>query len=329
MNPQPIDELHRTKRPELSTTSNDLLERSDDKHDVERFKVGPFRLIANYQHPPIDPRSLVHTTCVVAAATAFALIVPMLLKGWLWPGRVPFLVDLSLNSVIWLIVLTPALVNAWWKLSGREREKRRLPELASAQSPLVCETRIEIRGRPSELLRFVEIRGEMFEPQVFQETHTVLGMSLQMRMMLSCALAFGASYILMRNGFQRYWWAGFTMIVFAYFVFRGIPRPPTYYRFVPGRLDFFVFSWMKSKEPIEVVQFDLRDARIRIDLTSRKHMIRLAPRGDDLDDPYKQANILEFRRDNTPSPLEFSLALVRAALSTASPPPLPMDALTG
>ena len=36
-----------------------------------------------------------------------------------------------------------------------------------------------------------------------------------------------------------------------------------------------------------------------------------------------------FNRDNLSEPLEFSMALVQAALSTATPPPLPMDALTG
>lgn len=327
INTQVVDEPTRAKRPAYSTSSS-LFERSDDKHDIARYKIGPLRLVANYQHPPIDRKTQIHTVFIVTASIVFAFMTPLLLRFWYWNNRVSLWGSLLTSSNIWLILIVPPVVHGWWKFGGQRREKRLMRELSAAQSPLT-DARIEIRGRPSELLRFTELRDEMFEPIVFQETHSMLGMSLQLRLILSMSVIFFASYILMRNGFQRHWWVGVTLIGIAYFILRGIPCPHKYYRFVPGRVDFFVYPWLRSIRPTKAAQFDLRGAHIRIDLTSRKEMILIAPPGDDLDNPLKRTQHLLFRRDNTPSPLEFSIALVRAALCTATPPPLPMDALTG
>jgi hypothetical protein len=153
---------------------------------------------------------------------------------------------------------------------------------------------------------------------LFFASHRTIGVSLIGRTLLSMAAIAIGGIALEKGGLQHWWVILFIVMPALYVIVRGIPDTPTYYRFVPGRLDVLFFPWFLPAKP-RVCSFNLRTVTLRIDLTSRKNMVVI----ENLNEP------VEFRRDNLPDPLGFAIALSRAAISTATPPPLPMDALTG
>ena len=91
---------------------------------------------------------------------------------------------------------------------------------------------------------------------------------------------------------------------------------PTYFRVVPGRLDVMRFSNLRGR-PVAFEQYDLRQARIMVDL--RRSVIFL-------DYGYRKADFtFMLMRGRT----RFAYYVLLAALSTHKPPPLPDDALLG
>lgn len=91
---------------------------------------------------------------------------------------------------------------------------------------------------------------------------------------------------------------------------------PTYFRVVPGRLDVMRFSNLHGR-PIAIERFDLRQAKITVDL--RRSIIFV-------DDGCRKADFtFMLMRGRT----RFAYYVLLAALSTHKPPPLPDDALLG
>lgn len=301
-------------------TTKGLLEQSDSKYDIGPFRVGPFQFTVNYQHPPIDRRTRILTTCIVAGSMVFAFLAITGVKAWTMRAH-PF-ISIAMSGFIHLALLgSPvAALFLWWHLGGRRREEQRLSELIALQTFDEQPSRISVRGRPTELMQFASIRDEFFEPQLFHTSHRMINMRIEYRVLIAgfVCIFFILFLFLSGLGHQRWWLV--TLIVSStwYLVLRGIPDAPTYYRFVPGRLDRLRFPWILRRKP-EVLNLDLRHAKIRIDLASRRKMVEIKAAGWPL----------VLRRDNIPSPLNFSVTLARTALSTATPPPLPMDALTG
>lgn len=299
-------------------TPSSLLEQSERKYDIGPFRVGPFKFIVNSQHPPIDRRTRIQTVFVVAGSVVAALALPPILQELLYQSPRSLSRFIAASGHLRLMIIPPLVFFLWWKLGGRRREDRLLKDLIGLQSFDEDESRIHVRGRPSELLEFSAIRDELFEPQVFYASHRMIGVSLIARTLLAMAGFAIAAFIIEKRGWQEWWLAAAIALPCLYLMVRGTPDTPTYYRFVPGRLDVLFFPWLLPAKP-RVCNLDLRKVRLRIDLTSRKNMVAI----EGFEEP------IEFRRDNLPDPLGFALSLSRAALSTATPPHLPMDALTG
>lgn len=295
-----------------------LLEESERKYDIGPFRVGPFKFIVNSQHPPIDRRTRIRTVLVITGSVVAALVLPSIIEDFLFQSPRTLGRFIAASGHLRLMIITPLVFFLWWKFGGRRREDRLLKDLVGLQSFGDAESRIHVRGRPSELLEFAVIRDELFEPQVFYASHRMIGVSLIMRTLLAMVGFAIAALVIEKRGWQDWWLAAVIAVPCLYLMVRGIPDTPTYYRFVPGRMDVLLFPWLLPVKP-RVYNFDLRKVTLRIDLTSRKEMLIIET----------QPEPIEFRRDNLPDPLAFSLALARAALSTATPPDLPMDALTG
>lgn len=300
-------------------TNRGPLERRHAKYDVGPFRVGPFELVANYQLPPLDRRTRTITVAVVTGSVLFAIATTVALRLWI----------VSYHPLLGAVAsgLTPAAIlgssfvalYVWGWLSFRPREKRLLAHLASLNSEEDRPARFTVRGRPSELLEFAAIRNDLFEPQTFYASHRSIGMRLEWRVLFTLLLVLIATLTVVSGATGRFWWLIYLVLPgLAYLIIRGLPVQPTYYRYVPGRMDCLRFRWFLPGKP-RITSLDLRSARLRIDLTSQRDMIvvDIPPR------------LIALRRDSLPDPLDFALAIARFALSTATPPHLPMDALTG
>lgn len=82
--------------------------------------------------------------------------------------------------------------------------------------------------------------------------------------------------------------------------------------------DRFVYGWFGT-QPLRIDRYDLGSTRVNIDLTATKTFVCVK---DDELSPV-------FPRHVCPQPLEFALAVARAAICTAPAPPVPLDALVG
>src|SRR5436190_18739982 len=76
-----------------------LLEQSHSKHDIGPFRVGQFKFIVNYQHPPIDRRTRIITMCLIIGSMLIGQI------AWLFViaivGHSHRIVGFVLNSLVY------------------------------------------------------------------------------------------------------------------------------------------------------------------------------------------------------------------------------------
>lgn len=295
--------------------ANGLPEIGDPKYDVARMRIGAMDVCVNVHQAALTPRNTVFLVIAIAVGIGASFGVYLALYS-LSSKFARFCAPVVFGGFVWSAART--LAGLHWNLA-RHRELALLPRLKTLGTSGTTEAVIALRGRPSEILKFAELNESGFEPRLFRTAHYALGMKLELRVFTAmCAVSIAVWQVVAHPLFRALPMVGLLALPLFYLMVRGIPRPPVYYRLIPGRLDRLAYGFLRSK-PVAATSVVLRDAPVYIDLTARKEFVRIGFAGGPV----------EFRRDRFSDPLGFALAVAQARLSRAETPPIPMDELLG
>jgi hypothetical protein len=181
--------------------------------------------------------------------------------------------------------------------------------------------RVRCVGKVRRLARVLSqepIVDRMFEPQVYRGTGAIKSTGRKQAAQIVIGIAVAAAVVVGQWYFFRQIgnvYLDFMIAVGAAMVIGGAMFP-TYLRVVPGRIDVMECGWL-GKQILSVKRIDLRTKPIIVDLNRQ-----LVQVGEAADAPKIAFGAVW---DNW----GFAHAVLEAAVSTHTPPPLPDDALIG
>ena len=209
----------------------------DPRHDELCIRVGTLRLVANLKYPPLTRNYqiawiAIYVFLMFVAATAFAFA-----QFLLWRAR-------------WIVVIVGALtmghVAYWpayalWRFAGRPRDRKHRQALLSLHDGGSRPPIVDVRGRMIELLEFARLTRSSFEPLIFRTRQHHIAMTPERRVGGLIAIWAAVALILFYGLWLRWWWILPLAVICGLVLTLGKPRRPSYYRVIPGRLDWLKF----------------------------------------------------------------------------------------
>lgn len=206
----------------------------------------------------------------------------------------------------------------WWVL-WRRRQARYASDGSCLDSEPQENHRVCCVGLPDELEPYGPLEDLPFEPAIF---HAALafqpsGWAIGLVWVFAAIGGMGAWYLVHRvwgvpnTGGTFYFWGAYGLGIVALTWLR-----PIYFRVVPGRLDVLRYSALRT-QPLRVDHYNLSTASVLIDL--RRWLLFV-----DRDD-----QSAEFSFMLVPGRRRFAHTILRAAISTHQPAPLPDGELLG
>lgn len=207
-----------------------------------------------------------------------------------------------------------------WLLDRPSAEHRRLAE--QSMRPIQPGARIRCEGKPAAVARIVSldpIEDVLFEPRVFLGVAAVPSHSLRKTVQIAVGILVGVALFASQAYFRKNMGGCayvYIMLAIGSGLLAGGIIFPTYLRVIPGRLDIMECTFL-GRQVLSVRKIDLRTQQVVVDLQQQLVIV-----GDAADAP-------KFAFGAVWDRWGFAHAVLQAAVSTHTPPPLPDDELVG